>query len=85
MDDSTLVSVPYNKLVLKKQYMIKTQTRGLIYTGTYYYMFTPDDIIGDMLGLDQPAFIDFKPTIGNQILLICTASDEFYELKVKKE
>ena len=81
--DLHLISVPYNKLVLKKHYMIKTTSDGLIYTGTYYYMFRANDVIGDLLGLGQPTFIDFKPNIGNQIFLICNSSDEFYELKVK--
>lgn len=80
---SKLLLVPYNKLVLKKRYMIKTN--GLVYTGTYYYMFIPGDIIHDMLGLGRPAFIDFRPNIDNQILLICNSKDEFYELKVKIE
>ena len=81
--ESVLIQVPFNKLVLKKKYMIKTN--GLIYTGTFYYMFGPTDIIGDMLGLGQPVFIDFKPTIENKSMLICTSLDEFYELKVKIE
>ena len=81
--ESVLMQVPFNKLVLKKKYMI--ETNGLIYTGTYYYRLSPDDIIYDMLGLGVPAFIDFKPNIENQILLICSATDKFYELKVKIE
>jgi hypothetical protein len=76
------VKVPCNKLVLKKQYMIKTKMHG-IYTGTYYYMLGVKDLIHDMLGLGQPIFIDFKPNIENKSLLICSACDEFYELKVK--
>lgn len=36
-----------------------------------------------MLGLGQPIFIGFKPNIENKSLLICSACDEFYELKVK--
>ena len=85
MDDSMsiLIQIPFNKLVLKKRYMI--ETHGLIYTGTYYYMFGPNDPIGDMLGLGQPVFIDFKPNIENKALLICTAYDKFYDLKVKME
>ena len=83
--ESVLIQVPYNKLVLKKKYMIKTKIDGLVFTGTYYYRFSPDDIIHDMLGLGVPAFIDFKPNIENQILLICSATDKFYELKVKIE
>jgi hypothetical protein len=81
--ESVLIQVPFNKLVLKKKYMI--ETNGLVFTGTYYYRFSPDDIIHDMLGLGVPAFIDFKPNIENQILLICSATDKFYELKVKME
>jgi hypothetical protein len=84
MDDSefVLIQIPFNKLVLKKKYMI--ETHGLMYTGTYYYMFGPTDVIGDMFGLGQPAFIDVKPTI-NDSMLICTAYDKFYDLKVKTE
>ena len=81
--ESKLIPIPYNKLVLKKEYIIKTN--GLVFTGTYRYMFSPDDIIHDMLGLGRPAFIDFKPNIANEILLICNSKDEFYELKVKIE
>ena len=73
----SLIKIPFKKLVLKKQYIIKTN--GLIYTGTYHYMFRPDDIITDLLGFGRPAFIDFKPNIDNQILLICKSTDEFYE------
>ena len=85
MDESMsiLIQIPFNKLVLKKRYMI--ETHELIYTGTYYYMFGPNDPIGDMLGLGQPVFIDFKPNIVNKSLLICTAYDKFYDLKVKIE
>ena len=72
-----LDQVPYNKLVLKKQYMIKTH--GLIFIGTYYYLF------GDILGVGQPVFIDFKPNIENKIMLICSPLDEFYDLKVKMD
>lgn len=79
--ESDLVLVPCNKLVLKKEYMIKTKNG--IYTGTYYYMLSPADIFTDLLGLGQPIFIDFKPNIGNESLLICRSCDEFYELKVK--
>ena len=61
MDELVLMPVPYNKLVLKKRYMIKTN--GLMFTGTFYYMFGPTDVIGDMLGLGQPVFIDFKPKL----------------------
>jgi len=84
MDDSEFVSIPvaFNKLVLKKRYMI--ETHGLVYTGTFYYMFGPNDPIGDMLGLGQPVFIDVKPNI-EKTMLICTAYDKFYELKVKIE
>ena len=78
---SSLVLVPCNKLVLKKEYMIKTKNG--IYTGTYYYMLGVNDLIHDMLGLGQYIFIDFKPNIENEPLLICSACDEFYELKVK--
>ena len=81
--ESVLIQVPFNKLVLKKKYMIKTN--GLIYTGTFYYMFGPTDIIGDLLGLGQPCFTDFKPKIENKSMLICSAYDKFYELKVKIE
>jgi hypothetical protein len=85
MDDSEFVSIPvaFNKLVLKKRYMI--ETHGLVYTGTFYYMFGPTDVISDMLGLGQPVFIDFKPNIENKSMLICTAYDKFYDLKVKIE
>jgi len=84
MDDSefVLIQVPFNKLVLTKKYMIETQY-GLMFTGTFYYMFGPTDVIGDMLGLGQSAFIDFKPNIENKSLLICSAYDKFYDLKVK--
>lgn len=84
MDDSMsiLIQIPFNKLILKKRYMI--ETHELIYTGTYYYMFGPNDPIGDMLGLGQPCFIDIKPTI-TDAMLICTAYDKFYDLKVKTE
>ena len=81
MDELVLMPVPYNKLVLKKRYMIKTN--GLMFTGTFYYMFGPTDVIGDMLGLGQPVFIDFKPKLENQSMLICSSFDEFYDLKVK--
>jgi hypothetical protein len=47
-------------------------------------MFGPTDVIGDMLGLGQPCFIDVKPTITDS-MLICTAYDKFYDLKVKTE
>jgi hypothetical protein len=80
--ESLLIQVPFNKLVLKKKYMI--ETHGLMYTGTYYYMFGPTDVIGDMFGLGQPCFIDVKPTI-NDSMLICSAYDKFYDLKVKTE
>jgi hypothetical protein len=80
--ESCLIQVPFNKLVLKKKYMI--ETKGLIFTGTYYYKFGPSDVIGDMLGLGQPCFIDIKPTI-TDAMLICTAYDKFYDLKVKTE
>lgn len=85
MDDSESVLIPidYNKLVLKKRYMIKTN--GLVFTGTFYYMFGANDPIGDMLGLGQPVFIDIKPNIENKTMLICTSLDEFYEFKVKME
>lgn len=76
-----LVLVPCNKLVLKKEYIIKTKNG--IYTGTYYYMLGANDLIHDMLGLGKPIFIDFKPNIENKSLLICSACDKFYELKVK--
>lgn len=79
----SLIKIPFNKLVLKKQYIIKTN--GLIYTGTYYYMFRPADIFTDLLDIGRPAFIDFKPNIENEILLICNSKDEYYELKVKIE
>ena len=81
--ETTLIKIPYNKLVLKKEYIIKRHR--LIYIGTYYYMFMADDIIHDMLGIGRPAFINFKPNIANEILLICNSKDEFYELKVKIE
>ena len=61
------------------------ETYGLTYTGTFYYMYGPNDPIGDMLGLGQPVFIDFKPNIENKSMLICTAYDKFYDLKVKME
>ena len=82
MDDSefVLIQVPFNKLVLTKKYMIETDDST--YTGTFYYMFGPTDVIGDMLGLGQPCFIDIKPTI-NDSMLICSAYDKFYDLKVK--
>jgi len=85
MDESifVLIQIPFNKLVLKKRYMI--ETNGLIYTGTFYYMFGPTDIIGDLLGLGQPCFTDIKPNIENKSMLICTATDKFYDLKVKIE
>jgi hypothetical protein len=89
MDDSkselVLMQISYNKLVLKKRYMIITQMHKLVYTGTYFYMFGPNDPIGDMLGLGQPVFIDIKPNIENKTMLICTSSDKFYDLKVKME
>jgi hypothetical protein len=47
-------------------------------------MFGPTDVIGDMFGLGQPCFIDVKPPISGS-LLICTAYDKFYDLKVKTE
>ena len=81
--ESKLIPIPYNKLVLKKEYIIKTN--GLVFTGTYRYMFSPEDIIHDMLGLGQPAFIDVKPKLENEPMLICSATDKFYELKVKIE
>jgi hypothetical protein len=85
MDDSefVLIQIPFNKLVLKKKYMIETNES--IYTGTFYYMFGPTDIIRDMLGLGQPVFIDVKPNIKNNSMLICSADDKFYDLKVKIE
>uniref|UniRef100_A0A6C0D3K7 Uncharacterized protein n=1 Tax=viral metagenome TaxID=1070528 RepID=A0A6C0D3K7_9ZZZZ len=83
--ESVLIQVPFNKLVLKKKYMIITKKHGIIFTGIYYCMFGPSDIIGDMLGLGQPCFIDFKPNIENKSLLICDAYDKFYDLKVKTE
>lgn len=84
MDDSESVLIPiaYNKLVLKKRYMIKTN--GLVFTGTYYYMFGPSELT-NMLSLGQPVFIDVKPKIENKTMLICTSLDKFYELKVKME
>ena len=42
-------------------------------------MFGPNDSIS----LGQLVFIDFKPKIENKKLLICTAYDKFYDLKVK--
>jgi len=81
--ESVLIQVPFNKLVSKKKYMI--ETNRLIFTGTYYYMFGSTDIIEDMLGIGQPCFIDFKPNNENKSLLICSAYDKFYELKVKIE
>jgi hypothetical protein len=78
-----LNQIPFNKLVLKKKYMIITN--GLSYTGTFYYMFGPTDVIGDMLGLGQPVFTDLKPNIKNNSMLICSAYDKFYDLKVKIE
>ncbi len=85
MDKSTLVlfQIPYNKLVLKKRYMI--ERHGSIFTGTFYHMFGPTDVMGDMLGLGQPCFIDVNPNIENKTMLICTTLDKFYELKVKIE
>lgn len=80
---SVLMQVPFNKLVFKKKYMI--ETNGLIYTGTFYYMFGPSGIMEDMLDLGQPVFIDFNPKIENNSMLICSAYDKFYELKVKIE
>ena len=80
--ESVLIPVDYNKLVLKKRYMIKTN--GLVFTGTFYYMFGANELT-NMLGFGQPVFIDFKPTIENKSMLICTSLDEFYELKVKIE
>ena len=88
MDDSefVLIQIPFNKLVLTKKYMIIIHgLDGLVYTGTFYYMFGPTDVIGDMLGLGQPVFIDFKPNIENKSMLICSAYDKFYDLKVKIE
>ena len=84
MDESmsVLIQIPFNKLVLKKKYMI--ETHGLIYTGTYYYMLGSTDVIADMFGLGQPLFVDVKPNINNS-MLICSAYDKFYELKVKIE
>ena len=82
--ESHLISVPHNKLVLKKQYIIITHEHGLVYTGTFYYMFG-GDAITDILGLCQPVFIDVKPNIENKSLLICSAYDKFYDLKVKME
>ena len=81
--ESVLIQIPFNKLVLKKKYMIETCEN--VYTGTFYYMFGPNDPIGDMLGLGQPVFIDFKPNIEKKSMLICTAYDKFYDLKVKME
>lgn len=91
MDESisVLFQIPFNKLVLKKKYMI--ETNGSVFIGTFYYMFGPTDVIGDMFGLGQPCFTDFKPitdfkpNIENKSLLICSAYDKFYELKVKIE
>jgi hypothetical protein len=92
MDDSeskselVLMPISYNKLILKKRYMIITHgLNRLVYTGTFYYMFGPTDIVGYMLGLGQPVFIEFKPNIENKSMLICTSLDEFYDLKVKIE
>ncbi len=84
MDKSTsvLFQIPFNKLVLKKRYMI--ERHGSIFTGTFYHMFGPTDVMGDMLGLGQPCFIDINPPQNNS-MLICTAYDKFYELKVKIE
>jgi len=48
-------------------------------------MFGPTDVIGDMLGLGQSLFIDVKPNIKNNSMIICSADDEFYDLKVKIE
>jgi hypothetical protein len=79
--ESELIKVPSNKLVLKKEYIIKTKNG--IYTGTYYYMLGVNDLIHNMLGLGQPIFIDFKPNIENNSILVCSACDAFYELKVK--
>jgi hypothetical protein len=79
---SVLIQIPFNKLVLKKKYMI--ETNGSVFTGTFYYMFGPTDVIGDMFGLGQPCFIDVNPTIKGS-MLICTAYDKFYDLKVKTE
>lgn len=79
--ESVLIQIPFNKLVLKKRYMIKRH--GLIYTGTFYYMFGGDHIT-DILGLCQPVFIDVKPNI-EKTMLICNSKDEFYDLKVKME
>ena len=85
MDESMsiLIQIPFNKLVLKKKYMI--ETNGSVFIGTFYYMFGPADVISDMFGLGQPCFTDFKPNIENKSMLICTAYDKFYELKVKIE
>ena len=80
---SVLMQVPFNKLVLKKKYMI--EINGLVFTGTFYYMFGPSGIMEDMLGLGMPCFTDFKPNIENKSMLICSAYDKFYELKVKIE
>ena len=89
MDDlnTSLIKIPYNKLVLKKRYLIITKMHELelVYTGTYYYMFGPNDHIEDLLGLGQPVFIDIKPNIENKTMLICNSCDEFYDLKVKIE
>ena len=87
MDESELVlmPIPFNKLVLKKRYMIITKMNESVYTGTFYYMFGPTDVIGDMLGLGQSLFIDVKPNIGKKSMIICSAEDEFYDLKVKIE
>jgi len=48
---SILIPIPFNKLVLKKRYMI--ETHKLIYIGTYYYMFGPNDPIRYILGLGE--------------------------------
>jgi hypothetical protein len=82
--ESVLIQVPFNKLVLKRRYMIET-TNGLMFTGTYYYMFGPTDIVGDLLGLGQPTFIDFKPEVKGKSMLMCSAYDKFYDLKIKIE
>ena len=63
MDESmsVLIQIPFNKLVFKKRYMI--ETNGSVFIGTFYYMFGPTDIIGDMFGLGQSCFTDFKPIL----------------------
>lgn len=81
--ESKLIKIPFNKLVLKKEYIIKRH--GFVFTGTYYCMYGPVDIIGDLLGLGQPVFIDFKPKIENKSMLICDSCDDFYDLKVKMD